>query len=132
MWDDVRAAVHDPRSLAQLLSAATPGTAAMLDRALAGGELSAEDGEHLLQLAGDDLAALVRAADHARATDVGDEVTYVINRNINWTNVCFVGCQFCAFAVHRKDPDAYNHSIDDVLLKVQDAVERGASEVCMQ
>ena len=132
MWDDVRAAVHDPRSLAQLLGAATPGTAAMLDRALAGGELSAEEGEHLLQVEGDDLAALVRAADHARAADVGDEVTYVINRNINWTNVCFVGCQFCAFAVHRKDETAYNHSIDDVMVKVQDAIDRGAHEICMQ
>jgi FO synthase len=132
MWDDVRAAVYDPRTLAQLLGAATPGTAAMLDRALAGGELSAEDGEHLLQVGGDDLAALVRAADHVRATDVGDEVTYVINRNINWTNICFVGCQFCAFAVHRKDETAYNHSIDDVMVKVQDAVDRGAHEVCMQ
>lgn len=132
MWDDVRAAVFDPRSLAQLLGAASPGTAAMLDRALAGGELSAAEGEHLLQVEGDDLAALVRAADQARATDVGDEVTYVINRNINWTNVCFVGCQFCAFAVHRKDASAYNHSIDDVLVKVQDAVDRGAHEVCMQ
>ena len=74
----------------------------------------------------------MRAADAVRAADVGDEVTYVVNRNINWTNICFVGCQFCAFAVHRKDASAYNHSIDDVLVKVQDAVDRGASEVCMQ
>jgi FO synthase len=132
MWDDVRATVHDPRSLAQLLSAASPDTAAMLDRALSGSELGPTEGEHLLQVDGDDLAALVRAADHVRAADVGDEVTYVINRNINWTNVCFVGCQFCAFAVHRKDASAYNHSIDDVLAKVQEAVDRGAHEVCMQ
>ncbi len=67
-----------------------------------------------------------------RSDDVGDEVSYVVNRNINWTNVCFVGCQFCAFARHRKDADAYNHSIDDVMVKVKDAVDRGASEVCMQ
>jgi len=132
MWDDVRAIVQDPRSLTQLLGAATPATAARLTRALDGGELSAEDGEALLGADGDDLAALVRAADAARAADVGDEVTYVVNRNINWTNVCFVGCQFCAFAVLRKDANAYNHSIDDVLVKVQDAVDRGASEVCMQ
>jgi FO synthase len=132
MWDEVRAVVHDPRTLAQLLSAATPDTAAALEHALAGGELGAEAGARLLQVEGDDLAALVRAADTVRATDVGDEVTYVINRNINWTNVCFVGCQFCAFAVHRKDASAYNHSIEDVLLKVQEAVERGAHEVCMQ
>ncbi|MBX3024448.1 5-amino-6-(D-ribitylamino)uracil--L-tyrosine 4-hydroxyphenyl transferase CofH [bacterium] len=132
MWDEVRAVVHDRRTLAQLLDAATPATAALLEGALAGGELSAVDGERLLQVRDDDLAALVRAADQARASDVGDEVTYVINRNINWTNVCFVGCQFCAFAVHRKDASAFNHSLDDVLAKVQDAVDRGAHEVCMQ
>ncbi len=132
MWDDVRAVVQDPRSLEQLLAAATPATATRLSGALNGSELSAEDGEALLGLQGDDLVALVRAADQVRATDVGDDVTYIVNRNINWTNVCFVGCQFCAFAVHRKDASAYNHSIDDVLVKVQDAIDRGASEVCMQ
>jgi len=132
MWDDVRAVVQDPRTLQQLLSCASPATSQALEAALARQELSAEDGERLLVVDGDDLAALVRAADVARAADVGDDVTYVVNRNINWTNVCFVGCQFCAFAVHRKDPSAYNHSIDDVLVKVQDAIDRGASEVCMQ
>jgi FO synthase len=132
MWDDVRAVVQDPRSLTALLAAATPATAEALEAALAKRELSAADGEHLLTVGGDDLAALVRAADTARAADVGDDVTYVVNRNINWTNVCFVGCQFCAFAVHRKDASAYNHSLDDVLVKVQDAIDRGASEVCMQ
>ncbi|MGH7789530.1 MAG: 5-amino-6-(D-ribitylamino)uracil--L-tyrosine 4-hydroxyphenyl transferase CofH [Candidatus Binatia bacterium] len=132
MWDDLHAIVRDPRPLDQLLRAATPATTALLERVLGGGELSAEDGTHLLGVDGDDFAALVRAADTVRATDVGDEVTYVINRNINWTNICFVGCRFCAFAVHRKDATAYNHSIDDVLVKVQDAVDRGASEVCMQ
>jgi FO synthase len=133
MWDDIRALVYDPRSLDQLLGGAAPITAKLLEDALAGEELSAADGVHLLELArDDDVAALVRAADHVRATDVGDEVSYVVNRNVNWTNICFVGCQFCAFAVHRKDANAYNHSIEDVLIKVQDAVDRGASEVCMQ
>src|SRR5205085_10806742 len=64
--------------------------------------------------------------------DVGPEVTYVVNRNINFTNICFVGCQFCAFARHRKDADARTDSIDDVLGKVQDAVDHGATEICMQ
>ncbi len=132
MWDEVRAIVEDPRPLDRLLAAAGPATARALQRALAGHELNAAEGEHLLQVEGDDLVALTRAADAVRAADVGDEVTYVINRNINWTNICFVGCQFCAFAVHRKDATAYNHSIDDVLVKVQDAVDRGAHEVCMQ
>ena len=71
-------------------------------------------------------------ADHVRASDVGEVVTYVVNRNINFTNVCFVGCQFCAFARHRKDPDARTDDVEEVLAKVQDAVDRGATEICMQ
>ncbi len=132
MSTHMRDIVLDDRSLDALLALASRPTARILERSLSGAELSVEDGIHLLGTEGDDLKALIRAADHIRAEDVGDEVTYVVNRNINWTNICFVGCQFCAFAVHRKDPSAYNHSIDDVLLKVDDAIERGASEVCMQ
>jgi 7,8-didemethyl-8-hydroxy-5-deazariboflavin synthase CofH subunit len=128
----LRDLVLDGRSHDTLLAAATPRTAAILERAGEGHELSVDEGVHLLGCEGDDLAALIRTADAVRAADVGDEVSYVVNRNINWTNVCFVGCQFCAFAVHRKDENAYNHSIDDVLVKVQDAIDRGASEVCMQ
>jgi len=132
MWDDLREVVLDSRPLDQLLRAASPATTASLERALAGAELTVDEAIPLLSVEGDDFTALVHAADAVRATDVGDEVTYVVNRNINWTNICFVGCQFCAFAVHRKDPHAYNHSIDYVLEKVQDAIDRGASEVCMQ
>ena len=132
MWDDLREVLLDSRPLDHWLRAATPATARSIERALAKDELGADEAERLLQVEGDDFAALVHAADAVRAADVGDEVTYVVNRNVNWTNICFVGCQFCAFAVHRKDPGAYNHSIDDVLVKVQDAIDRGASEVCMQ
>jgi 7,8-didemethyl-8-hydroxy-5-deazariboflavin synthase CofH subunit len=132
MWDDLRELVLDRRPLDHLLRQATPETARSLERVLAKEEMTVDEATRLLEVEGADFTALVRAADAVRAGDVGDEVTYVINRNINWTNVCFVGCQFCAFAVHRKDPHAYNHSIDDVLVKVQDAIDRGASEVCMQ
>ncbi len=132
MLTAMRELVSDPRPLDRLISQAAPATAAILERALSREELSVEDGIHLLTVDGDDAIALIRTADQVRATDVGEEVTYVVNRNINWTNICFVGCQFCAFARHRKDADAYNHSTEDVLLKVQDAVDRGASEVCMQ
>src|SRR5207247_5927338 len=91
-----------------------------------------EHGMTLLQCEGVDLEALVRTADHVRQVDVGPVVTYVVNRNINFTNVCFVGCQFCAFARHRKDDDARTDSTEQVLSKVQDAVDRGATEICMQ
>jgi len=132
MSNSLRDLVTDGRSLDELMAAASPRTATILDHALQRHELGVDEGIHLLGVEGDDMRALLRCADTIRAADVGDEVTYVINRNVNWTNICFVGCQFCAFARHRKDADAYNHSIDDVLVKVQDAIDRGASEVCMQ
>ncbi|HVN87947.1 MAG TPA: 5-amino-6-(D-ribitylamino)uracil--L-tyrosine 4-hydroxyphenyl transferase CofH [Candidatus Binatia bacterium] len=128
----IREMVSDPRPLDQLLADASPATRAILEQSLAGRELSVAQGVHLLGVEDADLRALIKTADHVRAVDVGDEVTYIINRNINWTNICFVGCQFCAFAVHRKDADAYNHDIAHTLTKVQDAVDRGAIEVCMQ
>ena len=63
---------------------------------------------------------------------MGDEVTYVVNRNINFTNVCYVGCRFCAFAQRRTDADAYSLSLDEVADRAQEAWELGATEVCMQ
>jgi len=132
LMQPLRDLIHDERPLESLIAAARPQMGAVLERALRGNELTFEDGLLLLQAEGDDLAALIRTADHVRAADVGPTVTYVVNRNINFTNVCFVGCQFCAFARHRKDPDARTDSSDDVLAKVQDALDRGATEICMQ
>jgi len=128
----LRELVLDPRPLDAVLSAARPPVAAILERALAGADLTFDDGLTLLHTDDADLAALIRTADAVRSADVGPQVTYIVNRNINFTNVCFVGCQFCAFARHRKDTDARTDSTDDVLAKVQDAVDRGATEVCMQ
>jgi FO synthase len=67
-----------------------------------------------------------------RRDAVGDAVTYVVNRNINFTNVCYVGCRFCAFAQRRVDPDAYTLSIDEVARRAEEAWEYGADEVCIQ
>ncbi|MBI4518211.1 MAG: 5-amino-6-(D-ribitylamino)uracil--L-tyrosine 4-hydroxyphenyl transferase CofH [Deltaproteobacteria bacterium] len=128
----IRELVNDPRPLDTVVAAASPATRAILERALCAHELSVAEGVHLLGVTGADLAALVKTADHVRACDAGNEVTYVINRNINWTNICFVGCQFCAFARLRNDQEAYNHDADYVLDKVQDALARGATEICMQ
>jgi FO synthase len=130
--EQMREVVLDPRPLDFLINAARPRVARILDRALGGDALSCDDGLELLQAEGDDLRALIRTADAVRARVVGPGVTYVVNRNINFTNVCFVGCQFCAFARHRKDDDARTDSTDDVLAKVQEAVDCGATEVCMQ
>ena len=105
---------------------------AALDASLAGRELTPEQGLLLYTAQGDDLRALIKCADLARAEDCGDEVTYVVNRNINFTNICFVNCQFCGFKRQRWESDAYDHSDETVLAKVADARARGATEVCMQ
>jgi FO synthase len=81
---------------------------------------------------GDLLREVVRLADDLRKETVGDEVTYVVNRNINFTNVCYTGCRFCAFAQRRTDADAYTLSVDQVADRAQQAWEVGATEVCMQ
>ena len=132
LMKQLRELVDDGRPLETVIAAARPQVATILERAIAGCELDFDDGLALLGLEGADLAALIRTADFIRAADVGPVITYVVNRNINFTNVCFVGCQFCAFARHRKDDDARTDSTEDVLGKVQDAIDRGATEICMQ
>ncbi|GAA0947758.1 bifunctional FO biosynthesis protein CofGH [Pseudonocardia zijingensis] len=78
------------------------------------------------------LDELARLADAVRADVVGDEVTYVVNRNINFSNVCYVGCRFCAFAQRERDADAFRLSLDEVAARAVEAAEAGATEVCMQ
>ena len=109
-----------------------PLVASALSASLDGQELSVADAELLLGAEGADLHALLWAADRARKDDVGDDVTYVVCRNVNFTNVCYVGCSFCGFARHKHQADAYDHGMDVVLEKCADAVARGATEICMQ
>jgi FO synthase len=118
--------------LGALMDKASPGVRAALKRSRERQELTAEEGLLLYTAEGDDLRATIKCADLARAEDVGDEVTYVVNRNINFTNICFVGCQFCGFKRQRWEADAYDHSDETIVRKVADAVARGATEVCMQ
>jgi len=132
LLNELQEVVHGAPPLETAIAAASPGIAAILERALERRELSAEEGLQLLAADGSDLIALVRAADVVRDADVGPAVTYVVNRNINFTNVCFVGCEFCAFARHRKDVDAHTDDMQQVLAKVQEAVDCGATEICMQ
>ncbi|MFC4327587.1 bifunctional FO biosynthesis protein CofGH [Streptomyces andamanensis] len=86
----------------------------------------------LLHAEGPALDALTRIADDVRRSAVGDDVTYIVTRNINFTNVCYTGCRFCAFAQRRTDADAYTLSLDQVADRAQQAWEVGAVEVCMQ
>ncbi|MEU6089004.1 bifunctional FO biosynthesis protein CofGH [Streptomyces sp. NPDC047085] len=78
------------------------------------------------------LDALCRIADDVRKSVVGDDVTYIVTRNINFTNVCYTGCRFCAFAQRRTDADAYTLSLEQVADRAQQAWDVGAVEVCMQ
>ncbi|MFI9309775.1 bifunctional FO biosynthesis protein CofGH [Streptomyces triculaminicus] len=86
----------------------------------------------LLHADGPALDALCGIADDLRRATVGDDVTYIVTRNINFTNVCYTGCRFCAFAQRRTDADAYTLSLDQVADRAQQAWDVGAVEVCMQ
>jgi 7,8-didemethyl-8-hydroxy-5-deazariboflavin synthase CofH subunit len=110
----------------------TPHVARTLEAALAGREMGPEEAEALLRTEGADFHALLAAGDQARREDKGEDVSYVVCRNINPTNVCYVGCSFCGFARHRDEADAYDHPMHVILEKCRDAVERGATEVCIQ
>jgi FO synthase len=118
--------------LERLLRDVDPEVARILDGALSGRELQVSDAERLLRAQRADLHALLRASDVARAEDVGDDVSFVVCRNINFTNVCYVGCSFCGFARHRDEPDAYDHDLSVILGKARDAKARGATELCIQ
>jgi FO synthase len=129
-WDSVRARLHAPAvvtgelSRALLLAADAPERLVEPQHHDLAVALMSCDGEALTQLA--------QLADQARADAVGDTVTYVVNRNINFTNVCYTGCRFCAFAQRRDDADAYTLSLDQVADRAEEAWNEGATEVCMQ
>ena len=86
----------------------------------------------LITADGADLDEVCALADDVRRDSVGDDVTYVVNRNINFTNVCYTGCRFCAFAQRRTDADAYSLSLEQVSQRAQEAWDVGATEICMQ
>jgi FO synthase len=94
--------------------------------------LSDADALALLHADGAELDAVAALADSLRADTVGGDVTYVVNRNINFTNVCYTGCRFCAFAQRRTDADAYTLSLDELAQRAEEAWQLGATEVCMQ
>ena len=106
---------------------------AILDGALLGDDLSPADGVFLLkQTDPEAIAAIRNTADQLRYIQAGDIVTYVINRNINFTNICEQHCSFCAFRRDDGDAGAYWLDWGQILAKATDAVERGATEICMQ
>jgi len=116
----------------QLLPQIDPEVARILERALAGRQIGEDEGIVLSAVSGSNLAALVATADLLREKRVGPVVSYVVCRNINFTNVCYVGCKFCAFSTGPGKPDAWDHSLAEVGRRAEDAWDRGATEICMQ
>src|SRR6266571_3750961 len=100
--------------------------------AMAGAELTFEQALKLAMAEGPALDALIAVADQLRRETVGDTITYVVNRNINFTNVCFVGCSFCGFGRGPGAADAYSLSFGEVVRRAREAWDRGATEVCIQ
>ncbi|HET9307784.1 MAG TPA: 5-amino-6-(D-ribitylamino)uracil--L-tyrosine 4-hydroxyphenyl transferase CofH [Candidatus Sulfotelmatobacter sp.] len=97
-----------------------------------GAELSLEECYALADSEGDDLLGLLVAANMLRAELVGNIVTYVVNRNINFTNICFVGCKFCAFSRGPREADTYFLTLEQMGEKAIEAWRQGATEVCIQ
>ncbi len=124
---------EDPRErLEELLPRIEPEVARILERSLSGYEIGEREGIALSEVEGMELAALVATADHLRQRRVGDTITYVVCRNINFTNVCYVGCKFCAFSTGPNRPDAWDYSLDEIGRRAEEAWDRGATEICMQ
>ena len=125
LWDE-------PGRLETLLVRIDPTVARALNKALVGGELDYSEGFALARARGHELEALVLAADQVRRERVGEVITYIVNRNINFTNICFIGCRFCAFSRAPREKDAYFHSFEEIQRRAVEAWEFGAREVCVQ
>lgn len=95
-------------------------------------ELTVAEGTRLLKCKDSELKKLLKTADRVRKEEVGNTVTYVVNRNINFTNICKNSCKFCAFRRLKNHSEAYTLTKKEVQTKTQEAVERGATEICLQ
>jgi len=94
-------------------------------------QITVEEANHLMNIKGPDLYPLLATADYLRHEIVGDDVTFINNCNINFTNICTVRCGFCAFGKDADDPEAYILNDEQILAKAQGAVEKGAHEFCV-
>src|SRR5215475_12728893 len=122
----------DTGSLGSLFDRTSREVRVALDHALDGREVSVAESDVLARVAGRDLAALTMVADELRRRQAGDTVTYVINRNINFTNVCNKHCGFCAYSSDHREDEGYLLPIDEVVRRAKEAWDLGASEVCIQ
>jgi FO synthase len=115
---------------------ATPEIDLLLAKATDGEQLNETEIVRLFEARDDEFAAVCRAADELRKRVNGDVVSYVVNRNINYTNICYFRCQFCAFSKGKLSENLrgtpYDLGLDEIIRRAQEAWERGATEVCMQ
>ena len=119
-------------ALEHMLKGIDTGVARILGSALDGHDISVDDAVFLFDASGLELNALVMAADELRRRRVGDIVTYVVNRNINFTNVCIKRCGFCAFSRDHRQEEGYFLPVNEVIRRAKEAWDLGATEVCVQ
>lgn len=121
----LEALVEDP-------SAVSGDVRAILERVLDFDEVSEEEGTRLFAAEGADIAAISRVANELRRRTNGNRVSFVVNRNINFTNICYMGCKFCGFAKRKEEAGAEWLNVDQVVARATEAWRRGATEVCIQ
>ena len=115
-----------------LLAWASPDVRRALGRALDGHEVGVDEALRLAEARGRDLAAVGLVADEMRRRQAGDVVTFVVNRNVNFTNVCIKHCTFCAFSRDHREEEGYFLPVEEVVRRAQEAWDLGATEVCIQ
>src|ERR671922_1262969 len=122
----------DAGSLLHALDRVSPDVRGILGRALDGAEVTVAEADVLARTLGRDLLALTVTADELRRRQAGDTVTFVVNRNVNFTNVCIKHCGFCAFSRDHREEEGYFLPIAEIVRRAREAAEMGASEVCIQ
>ena len=115
-----------------LFKNADPIVSDILNKALSEKEISAEEGLELYNSEGIDFHLVGMAADELRRRRVGNIVTYVVNRNINFTNVCIKQCGFCAFSRDFREEEGYFLPTEEIVRRAKEAHQLGATEVCIQ
>ena len=123
---------HGWGGLETLLNSVPADIARILAKPLEGGEVSTTEGARLFEADGAALLALMATADELRRQTIGDRVTYVVNRNINFTNVCIKRCGFCAFSRDFREEEGYFLPLNEIIRRAQEASDLGATEVCVQ
>ena len=121
-----------PSTMTELIDVLRPEVADVLNLALAGEDISVSDGGVLFGTSGPEFTALMMVADELRRRAVGDLATYVVNRNINFTNVCIKRCGFCAFSRDFRQEEGYFLPVNEIIRRAKEAQEYGATEVCVQ